>query len=140
MIMVRISEGEEPQKVPLVYYDVEGERHVVGEAAIQIKNGEIIALGQIRDSVVPDLILKELIGGVNLEGFSIGPFRVPPAEEAARRLGPLSLKHREHITETNPNGEVRQCTDEICMNHTNTKQNLGHISMSICPGNVGSQR
>jgi hypothetical protein len=140
MIMVRINEGEEPQKVPLVYYDVEGERHVVGEAAIQIKNGEIIALGQIRDSVVPDLILKELIGGVNLEGFSIGPFRVPPAEEAARRLGPLSLKHREHITETNPNGEVRQCDRRDLHEPHEYQAEFGAYFNVFCPGNVGSQR
>jgi hypothetical protein len=105
MIMVRISEGDEPAKVPLVYYDENGERHVIGNAAVQIQNGEVIALGQITEHMQGEWFTD----GMNIEGFSIGPFTTSPAEEASRRLGPLSLGSRQHVTETNPDGKVEPC-------------------------------
>lgn len=81
--MVHIIEGGEPGKVPLVYYDKEGNRHVVGEAAVQVNNGEVIAVGKL-DGVLPDDI-PEL-------SVSMGPFSVyEPSknEKLAMGMGPL---------------------------------------------------
>lgn len=134
--MVQINDGDEPKKVPLVYYDTDGERHVVGNAAIQLNDGEVIALGQIFDGPKKELF----VGGVNLEGFSLGPFRESPAENASRRLGPLSMKHRIHVTETNPDGEVRQCDRRDLHDPHEYQPDFGGYFNVFCPGNVGSQR
>lgn len=81
--MVQIIEGGEPEKVPVVYYDSQGNRHVLGEAAVQVKNGEVIALGKL-DGVLPDDI-PEL-------SLSMGPYTAyEPSknEKLAVEMGPL---------------------------------------------------
>jgi hypothetical protein len=112
MIMVQISDGGDPAEVPLVYYDERGARHVIGKAAVQLKNGEVIALGQITEHIQGDWP----IDGVNLESFSVGPFSAAtsvasPAEEASRRLGKLHVNvgDAKFITESNPDGQFEQC-------------------------------
>lgn len=101
--MVQIRNGEGPQVVPLAYYDERGERHIVGQAAVEIKDGEIIALGHLDHGSL-------IFDGIGLEAFSVSSIPEPsPLEEAARRLGPLSVQHKEYITDTNPNGELRPC-------------------------------
>jgi hypothetical protein len=148
MIMVTIREGAEPQKVPLAYYDENGERHVVGKAAVQIKNGEMIALGQLSaDSI--DLI-SQGFGGLNLEGFSlsVGPLNrsdpeaafVIPAVDAAQRLGPLSRGDRAHATDSNPNGQVRQCDRRDLHEPHEWQAEFGAYFNVFCPGNTGSRR
>lgn len=106
--MAQISEGDEPQKVPLVYYDEEGERHIVGEAAVQIKNGEVIALGKLTDKVQLSDTSGISIGGLGIEAFSIG-VGPTPIEEASARLGILRKGQREHVTQRNPSGEAKVC-------------------------------
>lgn len=108
--MVKISEGEGPQKVPLVYYDMDGNRTVVGEAAIQIQNGEVIALGKLSRG---DLNFS--VSNLSLEAFSIdtskaGVYEPSPAERASARLGVLSRGDRRYATNRNPDGNVRPCT------------------------------
>lgn len=135
--MVMISDGDDPQTVPLVYYDNEGERHVVGKAAVQIKDGEVIALGQLSEHA----LVHEFSGGVNLEGFSLGPFKSQSsAHEASRRLGPLSLESRVHITDSNPNGSVRQCTRRDLHEPHEYQAEFGAYFNVYCPGNTGSER
>lgn len=142
--MVHIAEGDDPVKVPLAYYDEYGERHVVGSAAVQIKNGEVIALGKIEPEIDGDIIAKQILDGISIESFSIsavsvGPF-ISPADEAARRLGPLSLEHRVHVTDSNPNGEVRQCDRRDLHEPHEYQAEFGAYFNVYCPGNQGSQR
>lgn len=148
--MVHIHEGDEPVKVPLVYYDENGEKHIVGEAAVQIKNGEVIALGQIQNNDI-DMSL----GGVNLEGFSISnpadkhyvlpdidpaQYQATPADISARRLGPLSLQSKVHVTDTNPDGSVSQCPRlDLHAPHEWPSPDGGYFNR-FCEGNVGSER
>ena len=106
--MVQVSEGGEPQKVPLVYYDEEGERHVVGEAAVQIQHGEVIALGKITDKVRFNETSGISIGGLGIEAFSMD-FGPTPVEEASARLGILRKGLSQHVTQRNPSGEVKTC-------------------------------
>lgn len=106
--MVNIREGDEPQKVPLVYYDEAGERHVVGEAAIQINNGEVIALGKLTDKLHLNDTSGISIGGLGIEAFSVG-VGPTPIEEASARLGILRKSRNEHVTHRNPSGEVKEC-------------------------------
>jgi len=144
--MVQISEGDDPVKVPLTYYDKHGERHVVGDAAVQIKNGEVIAVGKIESEVEGDIIRKEILGGVNLESFSIsaGPFLAPyspsPADVAAQRLSSVSLEHKVHVTDTNPNGAVRQCDRRDLHEPHEYQAEFGAYFNVYCPGNEGSNR
>ena len=140
--MPTVNDGGEPVEVPLAYYDEDGGRHVVGKAAVQIKNGEVIALGQIDNPLIP-LFGDLFAGNLNLEGFSIsaGPFpAVSPAEEASRRLGLLARASREHVTDTNPNGEVRQCDRRDLHDPHEYQAEFGAYFNVFCPGNVGSQR
>lgn len=64
--MVRIEEGAPPEKVPLTYYDKQGKRHVVGDAEVTLRNGQISVLGTYKDTPA-----ATEIPGMNLEGFSI---------------------------------------------------------------------
>lgn len=133
--MVTIREGGDPQTVPLAYYDEYGERQIIGEAAIQIKNGEIIALGKVkwgRGDV--------FASGMNLESFSISSPEPNPAEEASRRLGPLRKGSRQHVTDSNPNGEVRQCDRRDLHDSHEYQAEFGAYFNVYCPGNTGSQR
>jgi hypothetical protein len=141
MIMVHVSEGDEPIEVPLAYYDENGDRHIVGKAAVQIKNGEVIALGQINAESPISREIRQQLGSMNLETFSIGPFvGLPPAEEASRRLSPYSLASRTHVTDSNPNGEVRQCNRRDLHEPHEYQAEFGAYFDVYCPGNTGSQR
>lgn len=101
--MVNIREGDEPQKVPLVYYDEDGNRTVVGEAAVQIKNGEVIALGQL-------ISAGPAISGIGEISFgSEHTYKPSPVEEASARLGILRKSRSEHITQRNPSGSLKIC-------------------------------
>lgn len=102
--MVSISEGGEPQRVPLVYYNDKGEREIIGEAAVQIQNGEVIALGKLNKSDAIGIS----IGGISIEAPSVG-FGPTPIEEASARLGILRKGRSEHVTQRNPSGEVQVC-------------------------------
>lgn len=133
--MVKIKDGEGPQKVPLIYYDDEGERHVVGDAAVEIKNGEVIALGKI-DWGQGDVFAS----GMSLEGFSISSSEPSPVFEAARRLGPTSLQHRQYVTDSNPNGEVRQCSRRDPHEPHEYEAKMGDFFFVYCPGYQGSER
>jgi hypothetical protein len=149
--MVHISESDEPVKVPLVYYDQYGERHEVGSAAVQIKDGEVIAVGKIVEDVEHDAIIREILGGINLEAFSIShvssqklysipapdptPYLVDsPADEARRRLSPLGMEKREHVTAKNPNGEVRQCERKYLHGPHEWQAEFGAYFDVYCPG------
>jgi hypothetical protein len=138
MIMVHITDGGDSAEVPLVYYDEQGERHIVGKAAVQIKNGEVIALGQITEKMQGDWA----IDGVNLEAVSIGPYSVPPAEEASRRMGVLAqgLGSRQYVTDTNPNGEVEQCSRRDLHEPHEWQNEFGGYFNVYCPGNTGRAR
>jgi hypothetical protein len=149
--MPTATDGGEPVEVPLAYYDADGERHVVGKAAIQIKNGEMIALGQIDyGGAPPSEYMRSLINSMNIEGFSlsVGPMNgidpeaalVNPAVDASRRLGPLSMGSRAHVTDTNPDGEVRQCNRRDLHDSHEYQAEFGAYFNVYCPGNVGSQR
>lgn len=152
--MVQISEGGEPVKVPLVYYDEYGERHEVGSAAVQIKDGEVIAVGKIEPEIEGDIVVEKILGGINLESFSVSekPFyAIPapdptlypaenPAVEAARRLGPTALDNREYVTESNPNGEVRQCDRRDLHEPHEWQAEFGAYFNVYCPGNKGEKR
>ena len=135
--MVSIKDGDEPVKVPLVYYDESGERHVVGDAAVQIKNGEVITVGSIKKSS-----LDVSVTNINLEAFSIsaGPYQASPADEAARRLGPLSMQNRTHVTATNPDGAVSQCPRRDLHAPHEYQSKFGAYFNDYCPGNTGSER
>lgn len=135
--MVKIEDGGPAEKVPLVYYDENGVRHVVGEAAVQLVKGELIALGKYRD--IPG---ATNVGEIGLESFSValGPFNGSPAEEASRRLGPLGLKNRSLITENNPDGESRQCERRDLHDPHEYQPEFGAYFFTYCPGNTGSQR
>lgn len=146
--MVHIQEGEDPKVVPLAYYDQYGERHVIGVAAVQIKDGEVLALGQIDvESPMSGDIRKAM--SINLESFTIGQMyeNEEPANkfeiyEAAWRRGLLSKlpQNRSHITETNPDGEVRQCSRRDLHEPHEYQAEFGAYFNVFCPGNVGSQR
>lgn len=106
--MVKVTEGGDPQKVPLVYYDEDGNRTIVGEAAVQLVNGEVIALGQLTEKI-PLIETNGLsLNGLGMESFSVdvGP---TPIEEASARLGMLRQGQPNHVTARNPNGEVKPC-------------------------------
>lgn len=136
--MVQINEGDEPQKVPLVYYDEEGERHVVGEAAVQIVEGEVLALGHLSERATG---LGLSIGSLNLEAFSISYLHeTSPAEKAAARLGVLSQGSRAHVTERNPNGETRQCNRRDIHGPHEWQAEFGAYFDVYCPGNTGFER
>lgn len=137
--MAKISEGDEPQKVPLVYYDEEGERHVVGEAAVQIVDDEIIALGKLNERVRLNDTSGISIGSLGVEAFSIG-VGPSPIEEASARLGILRLRHREHVTERNPNGETRQCNRRDIHGPHEWQAEFGAYFDVYCPGNTGFER
>ena len=61
--------GDEPKKLPLVYYDTEGKRHIVGEATIEVKDHGLSIRGHIVDQVkVDDIGLRAVLGlsvGIN---------------------------------------------------------------------------
>jgi hypothetical protein len=145
MIMVQITDGGDSAEVPLIYYDEQGVRHVVGKAAVQIKNGEVIALGQITEKMQGDWP----IDGMNLEGFSVGigpfsaiPQSISPAEEASRRMGVLAqgLGSRQYVTDTNPNGEVEQCSRRDLHEPHEWQNEFGGYFNVYCPGNAGKRR
>lgn len=106
--MVTIREGDEPAKVPIVYYDKGGNRKVVGEAAVQIKNNEVIALGQLTEKARLNATSGISISGLSFEAFSmeVGP---TPIEEASARLGILRTGRNDHVTPRNPSGEAKVC-------------------------------
>jgi hypothetical protein len=135
--MVTIEEGGPAGTVPLVYYDENGNRYIVGEAEVQLIKGELIALGKYNH--IPE---ATGIGEIGIESFSvsIGPFKESLAEEASARLGPLRLDNRAHITDTNPNGEVRQCDRRDLHEPHEYQAEFGAYFNVYCPGNVGSQR
>lgn len=60
--MAHIEEGKPAQKVPLVYYDRHGERRVVGEATVQLRNGQLQVLGDYyhtpEATEIPELIIE----------------------------------------------------------------------------------
>lgn len=138
--MVQINEGDEPVELPITYFDeATGEKVVVGKAAVQVKNGEVIALGQL--NVQGADILKG--GQIDVEAMmlSVGPFREPsPAERAAVRMGPLGLKHREYVTQTNPDGATEHCPRRDLHDPHEWKAQRTDIFSVYCPGYVGSGR
>lgn len=67
--MAKIEDGGPPQVVPLVYYDENGERHVVGAASVQLVRGQLQAVGKYDH--IPG---ATEIDSLNLEAFSLGPF------------------------------------------------------------------
>lgn len=145
--MVQISEGGEPVKVPLAYYDKYGERSVVGEAAVQIKNGEVIVVGKIEAEVDGDVIQREILGGINLESFSmsVDPFTSATpstAFDAARRLGPLARTpgSTKHFTDSNPNGEIRQCNRQEFHDPHEWSPGTSSVFNVYCLGYQGSER
>jgi hypothetical protein len=146
--MVKIENGKEPEKVPLIYYDKYGERHVIGDAAVQIRDGEVIAVGKIEPEITGDLITGEVLQGINLEAFSmsVSPkemYVIPapnPADVAARRLGPLSLENRKYVTDTNPNGAVKQCNRRDLHEPHEYQAEFGAYFNVYCLGNEGSKR
>lgn len=139
--MAKIENNGDPEMVPLVYYDEFGTRHVVGEAAVQIKGGEVIAVGKIKDAPfdvlthigvsVSDLALSNVVSG-------LAP-SVSAAEESARRLGPLSMENREYVTANNPNGEVRQCDRRDLHEPHEWQAEFGGYFDVYCPGNQGEK-
>lgn len=68
--MVKIEDGGPAQTVPMVYYDEDGERHVVGNARVQLVLGQLQAVGSYTN--IPGCTG---VGAVNLESFSVTPFR-----------------------------------------------------------------
>lgn len=137
--MVNIKNNEGPKKVPLVYYDETGERHVVGDAAVEIKNGEVIALGQI-NSGLGDIFAS----GMSLEAFSISNHEatISPVQEASERLGVLRIdpKNKPHRTDTNPNGEVDRCDRRDIHGPHEWQREFGAYFNVYCPGNKGDKR
>lgn len=68
--MVKIEEGGPSQDVPLIYYDKWGDRHVVGAASVRLVHGQLEAVGTYNN--IPG---ATEVGEVELESFSVGPFR-----------------------------------------------------------------
>lgn len=58
------------KQVPIVAYR-DGERKIIGEAAIEIKDGYLDVVGKIEESYLPE-IQEDL-----LKGVSLGPLRLP---------------------------------------------------------------
>lgn len=140
--------------VPLVYYDEDNVRHVVGEAEVEIKNGEIIAEGKITEDFfgMQGVTTRQaLLGLPNLVGISFGPddarvitepvkpFEPSLAEKAAMRLGPLGRGTKDHITDKNPNGEVRQCDRRDIHKPHEYQADFGAYFDVYCPGNQGDK-
>jgi hypothetical protein len=70
--MVKIEEGGAPGNVPLVYYDKDGNRKVVGEATVALRQGQLRVVGVFND--IPE---ATGLAHISLDGFSI-----PNSEEA----------------------------------------------------------
>lgn len=81
--MVHIEEGDAPKSVPLVYYDKNGKRHVVGEAMVTLRQGRLNVSADYDHS--PG---ATEIPGMNLEAFSIDA----PEPTVASSLNPDMLK------------------------------------------------
>lgn len=71
--MVHIEEGGAPGNVPLVYYDKDGNRKVVGEATVALRQGQLRIVGVFND--IPE---ATALAHISVDGFSI-----PNSEEAA---------------------------------------------------------
>lgn len=65
--MVHIEEGGAPGNVPLIYYDKDGNRKVVGEATVALRQGQLRVVGVF--NATPE---ATYISALNLGGFSIG--------------------------------------------------------------------
>lgn len=65
--MVHIENEGPPANVPLVYYDRNGTRHVVGEATVALRQGQLRIVGALND------IPNELdFGDIGMGHYSIG--------------------------------------------------------------------
>lgn len=123
--MVHIEDGGSAKKVPLVYYDEEGNRHVVGNADAQIVNGELQVTGHLESNRV-----GMEMGEMHIEAFSI--------DELKPSTGALYSRN-DHVTKTNPTGSVQQC-DKRHIHAAHEWQNeFGGYFNVYCPGNDGTR-
>lgn len=122
--MVQIENNGPSKKVPLYYYDKYGEKHLVGEADVEIKNGEVSVRGHIQEEVEGDVIVRELMNASNLEAFSIS---VP------------TIAATSHVTKTNPNGAVQRCPARHIHAEHEWQAEFGGYFNVYCPGNDGSR-
>lgn len=85
--MVHIEDGDPPKKVPLVYYDKDGMRHVVGDADVTLRDGTLTVLGHYENT--PG---ATEIPGMNLECFSIDAQEIKGSDiHVASDLEPTKL-------------------------------------------------
>jgi hypothetical protein len=72
--------GDEPKKLPLVYYDTTGKRHILGEATIEVKGEGLSVTGQVMDRVkIDELGLRDILG------LSVGPNDVSIVEDPKKQ-------------------------------------------------------
>lgn len=83
-MMVHLKDGGEPKNVPLVTYDTDGNRIVLGEATVALRQGQLRVVGVFND--IPEL---GSLTNVEMESLSIvhaelplrgGPPPQPPSD------------------------------------------------------------
>jgi hypothetical protein len=75
--MAHVEEGGDPSNVPLVYYDANGNRHLLGEATVVLRGGQLRAVGVFND--IPEALD---IGDLGMGHYSVKKDNPPTTEES----------------------------------------------------------